>query len=99
MAPAHIPHYLSSPVKVVRAGALPLQKHCAIVFEVSEMSQFPVYCTCPEVKQVVRIDQSEGDCRSQHGCEQACCPLAQEFEPDRFNFLIAATGSSFRAGR
>lgn len=63
------------------------------------MSRSPSLCNCPEVNQLVRIDQSEGECRTQHGCEQPYCPLTSDFEPDKFNFLVALTGSSFRSGR
>lgn len=62
------------------------------------MSISPSYIKCPEIECNVRVDQSEGECRTQHGCEQACCPLAGEFEPDKFDFLTAVTGTSFRSG-
>lgn len=63
------------------------------------MSRSSTITFCPEIEQPVRIDQSEGECRTQHGCEQACCPLVHDFEPDKFNFLVALSGSSFRSGR
>jgi len=50
---------------------------------------------CVEINQQVPINQSANDCRKQHGCEQTCCPLNNEFEPDKLSLMIAATGTRF----
>ena len=60
------------------------------------MSYFATYQKCPEINRDVRTDQTEGECRSQNGCEQAYCPLVQDFHPDRLNFLTAISGTRFR---
>ena len=37
--------------------------------------------TCGEIGQAVRLDQTEEECRAQHGCQQAFCPLRTDFKP------------------
>lgn len=46
--------------------------------------------TCPEIGVRVALNQSEAECRSQHGCEQRHCPLGREFSPESVDFLIEA---------
>ena len=47
---------------------------------------------CAETGLKVRIDQSQSACRQQHGCEQYCCPLRYDFELDKLELMIAASG-------
>jgi len=47
--------------------------------------------TCPQINLKVSLDQSEADCRAQHGCEQRHCPMARDFRPERIDLLLEAT--------
>lgn len=54
---------------------------------------------CPEIKQPVRIDQDEVECRQQHGCGQVHCPLEREFSSSSLAILmnkLGITGSPIR---
>lgn len=49
--------------------------------------------TCPQVGAPVRTDQSEGDCRTAHGCTQRICPLNGSFIAANAEFLFGAVGA------
>ncbi len=54
---------------------------------------------CPEIKQPVRIDQDQVQCRQQHGCEQPICPLEREFSSSSLGVLmnkLGITGTAIR---
>lgn len=40
---------------------------------------------CGEIGQDVSVDQTEQECRAQHDCRQAVCPLRSSFKPQRFD--------------
>lgn len=50
--------------------------------------QTPKSLDCPEIGLRVRVDQTEGQCRTSHGCEQEYCPLNGEFREDKLDFLL-----------
>lgn len=57
----------------------------------------PGFMYCTTVKHPVSLDQSEGQCRSRHGCGPGACPLEYEFRNDRFSRALAALGAGIRS--
>lgn len=40
---------------------------------------------CGEVGRPVRLNQTEDECRAQHGCQQAFCPLRSDLKPAKLD--------------
>jgi hypothetical protein len=51
---------------------------------------------CSTQNRAVSLEQTEGQCRDRHSCSDDACPLASEFQKDRFsrtlNMLAASIG-------
>ncbi len=43
---------------------------------------------CGEIGQPVRLNQTEEECRAQHGCQQAFCPLRSDLKPTKLDDAI-----------
>ena len=43
---------------------------------------------CGEIGHAVRVNQTEGECRAQHDCQQSFCPLRSEFKPQGLDETI-----------
>lgn len=57
------------------------------------------FAHCEKQDCAVSLDQTEGQCRDCHNCNDGPCPLEKQFGPNRFsralNMLASGIGQSF----
>ena len=44
----------------------------------------PAYCRCSRQNINVSLEQTEGECREQHNCEDVACPLESQFGQNNY---------------
>lgn len=63
------------------------------------ISADPARAWCSRKDQFVSVEQTEGQCRDRHQCNDEACPLESEFGQGRFaralNSLAAGIGEGF----
>lgn len=62
------------------------------------MSVSMTHAHCPTKDRFVSLEQTEGQCRDRHQCNDDACPLEKEFGQNRFARSLAAMAAGIGEG-
>lgn len=59
------------------------------------ISTNPAYAHCERQDCYVSLEQTEGQCRDKHNCDDTACPHQKEFGQNRFGKALELLAASF----